>query len=96
VLQEISIDATNEQSNVSLKQKDLKSQTVATLKALRRLSFLVPLGDILPEALLVFRRKGVLQLCCRFCFTTSQNNQWIIISPSFCIEGYYENGVFRI
>jgi hypothetical protein len=50
------------------------NSSTPTLKTLRRFSFLVPLGDILPEALLVFRRNGVLQLCCRFCFTTSQNN----------------------
>jgi len=61
VLQEIAIDATifyfteAERSE----EPDISS---STLKALRRLSFLVPLGDILPEALLVFRRKGGIAL----------------------------------
>ena len=40
----------------------------STLKALRRLSFLVPFGDILPESLLVFRKCIGIAVVCRVLF----------------------------
>lgn len=97
MLQEIAaIDAVQQMSKAEAERSEEAHSSGSTLKALRRLSFLVPLGDILPEALLVLGRKaGGVAIVCRFCFTTAQNNQWTIISFSFCNEGYHimNNGV---
>lgn len=59
--QEIAIDMLMKKGflfSTDTESRKISEKPKITLKALRRLSFLVPIGDLLPESLLLFR-KGI-------------------------------------